>query len=157
MINGQIAVIAIYPFSYYMYKIFKRYKESAMSWINIADIIYLIGSYYISNNNTPPAELFGDTWTQLTGRFLYATTSTSTGGSNTHTLTVNEMPSHNHAAYIYYAGTGFNIDRLRLQYTDNGTSGWLSDNSGCITNTGGGGAHNNMPAYKGCYCWYRTA
>lgn len=67
MINGQIAIIAICPFSYYMYKIFRTYKENAMSWINIADITYPIGSYYISNNNTPPAEIFEGSWERVEG------------------------------------------------------------------------------------------
>ena len=90
-----------------------------MSWINITDIIYPIGSYYISNNNTPPAELFGGTWTQLTGRFLYATTSTSTGGSNTHTLTVNQIPSHAHNIYSGYGDAGnptVSNDAYRYQF-----------------------------------------
>lgn len=44
----------------------------------------------------PPGILFGGTWTSVTGRFLYCNAGTGTGGSNTHTLTVSELPSHNH-------------------------------------------------------------
>ena len=131
-----------------------------MSWINIADIIYPIGSYYISNNNTPPAELFGGTWTQLTGRFLYATTSTSTGGSNTHTLTINQIPSHDHAIYSGWGDQGnptTDEDAYRYQFWGGNNKGWHSGGNYGTSSVGGGAAHNNMPAYKGCYCWYRTA
>lgn len=125
-----------------------------MAWINITDIIYPIGTYYISNNSTAPAELFGGTWTQLTGRFLYATTSTDTGGSNTHTLTVDQIPSHSHdftspAWYYNEITSGNAIVGAKDTATPKFTRTTYS--------TGGGAAHNNMPAYKGVYCWYRIA
>lgn len=70
-----------------------------------ADLIYPVGSIYFSVSSTNPSSIFGGTWTQLTGRFLYMSTSSlATGGASSHahstnatTLTVNQMPSHNHA------------------------------------------------------------
>lgn len=67
-----------------------------MAWVNITDIIYPVGAVYSSYVSTPPGELFGGTWTAITGRFPYYNAGTGTGGSNTHTLTVNEMPNHTH-------------------------------------------------------------
>ena len=55
-----------------------------------------------------PQSLFGGEWTRITDTFLYASAETGTyragqtGGEKTHTLTVDEMPSHNHD--IYYRG-----------------------------------------------------
>jgi microcystin-dependent protein len=66
----------------------------------IADLIYPIGSIYMSVNNVSPQALFGGSWEQIKDRFLLSSGDTyangSTGGEATHTLTTNEMPSHTH-------------------------------------------------------------
>ena len=66
----------------------------------IIDMIYPIGSTYISVNSVNPSFLFGGTWEQLKDRFLLGSGDTysagTTGGKATHTLTTNEMPSHTH-------------------------------------------------------------
>ena len=44
-------------------------------------ILYPIGSIYINVNPINISQLFGDTWTQISGRFLYCiTTSKKNGG-----------------------------------------------------------------------------
>lgn len=75
--------------------------EAALtSATNLLPRIYPIGAIYWSSRDTSPASLFGGTWTQIQNRFLigaggsYAVN--ATGGEATHTLTVAEMPSHNH-------------------------------------------------------------
>ena len=59
-----------------------------------------IGSYYWSNTNTDPSDLFGGTWVKVEGRFIYAKKSSetvgSTGGQESVTLTQAHMPSHTH-------------------------------------------------------------
>ena len=66
----------------------------------IIDIIYPIGSTYISVNSVNPSFLFGGEWEQIQNRFLLASGSTysagSTGGSATVALTKAQMPRHNH-------------------------------------------------------------
>ena len=75
------------------------------NWLNI----YPIGSIYMSVNNVDPSTIFGGTWQQIKDRFLLACGDTynngETGGDanhtpsgtvGNHTLTVNEMPAHNH-------------------------------------------------------------
>lgn len=66
----------------------------------IANIIYPVGSIYMSVNATSPETLFGGVWEQLKDRFLLGSGDTysagTTGGEATHTLTTNEMPSHTH-------------------------------------------------------------
>ena len=63
--------------------------------------IYPIGSIYMSVNNVNPSTVFGGTWEQIKDKFLLACGDTynngATGGEATHTLTSNEMPSHNHS------------------------------------------------------------
>ena len=127
--------------------------------------IYPVGAIYVSVSSTSPATLFGGTWTQIKDTFLLASGSTysagSTGGEATHTLSVNEMPSHDHrvtigngfANYVYWAGN--------LGSTDKNAAG-LGYQSEVVTNTlwaeksGGGAAHNNMPPYLAVYVWKRT-
>lgn len=66
----------------------------------IVNLIYPVGSIYLSVNATSPATLFGGSWTQLKDRFLLGAGSTytaaATGGSSTHTLSASEMPKHAH-------------------------------------------------------------
>lgn len=72
------------------------------------DEIYPVGSIYLSVNATNPSNLFGGTWEQIKDKFLLACGDTyangTTGGEATHTLTVNEMPSHNHTANASSSG-----------------------------------------------------
>ena len=67
---------------------------------NIFDLIYPVGSIYISVNSTNPGTLFGGTWEQIQGKFLLGMSSSypagSSGGEATHTLTTTEIPSHRH-------------------------------------------------------------
>ncbi len=67
----------------------------------LVNLIYPVGSIYISVNSTSPATLFGGTWAQIQGQFLLgcnsAYTAGSTGGEATHLLTAAETPAHTHS------------------------------------------------------------
>lgn len=67
---------------------------------DIVNLIYPIGSIYMSINSTSPTILFGGTWTQLKDKFLLGASETyisgESGGEPTHTLTIDEMPLHTH-------------------------------------------------------------
>lgn len=125
----------------------------------ILDKLRPVGSIYISYTSTNPSSLFGGTWTAYApARTLLTTTSASevgsTGGSFTHTLTTNEMPSHRHNMKYYsgndnhflYKGTGKTV-----------RGGGTSDTSKTFGSAGSGGAHNNTQPYAVCYMWKRTA
>ncbi len=68
---------------------------------NIWYKIYPVGSIYMSANTISPATLFGGTWEQIHDRFLLSSSDSyplgGIGGEVSHTLSVNEMPSHNHS------------------------------------------------------------
>ena len=68
--------------------------------LNIVDLIYPVGSIYLSVVSTSPATLFGGTWEKLQDRFLVGAGNSysigATGGEATHTLTTSELPSHKH-------------------------------------------------------------
>ena len=83
----------------------------------IFKLVYPVGSIYMSVNSTSPQTLFGGTWEKIQGRFLLGagtdgdvtTTLGQKGGARTHTLTVAELPSHNHGATSTYSGAAFFI------------------------------------------------
>ena len=116
----------------------------------LLDNVFKVGYVWISYTSTPPSGIVGGTWTPITGRFPYFNAGTSVGGSNTHTLTVNEMPSHTHSLHIG-GGGGWNSAIL----WDGGAAG--QDITQHIGYSGGSGKHNNMPAYQTLYAWRRTA
>ena len=103
----------------YIAKSLKLRKNSDTYELNldILNSVYPVGSIYMSVSNTSPSTLFGGTWEQIVDKFLLCASSTSaaeptytggaTGGSTTasytpegtvdgHTLTTDEIPSHNH-------------------------------------------------------------
>ena len=119
------------------------------------DLIYPVGTIKKFTNNIDPNVLYGGTWQKLEGVFLFASDSNhplgSTGGEESHTLTVAEIPSHDHDTYGNPQGNiGYGIAQ-----TSNGGRG---GNAYCVTMpTGGGQAHNNMPPYKSVNVWERIA
>ena len=69
---------------------------------NLTDTIYPVGSLYWSSKSTNPSSLFGGTWVQIKDRFVLACGDTyktvgATGGASSVTLSVSNMPSHNHS------------------------------------------------------------
>ena len=153
----------------------KGYVIKTSDW----ETIYPIGSIYTSVNSTSPASLFGGTWEQIQDKFLLCSGSTysggSTGGSTTHThntaahtLTINEIPSHEHTLTSYSISSGsYEVgSSAKLVYKDYQTTSWISENSAAWMNkTGGSQGHNHgytdatstLPPYLAVYVWKRTA
>lgn len=110
----------------------------------------------------------GGSWERVQDVFpLFAGTNYaagSTGGEATHTLTVDEMPSHNHiqrGADTYGGGLNY----MRIGTGDStGVPGYSAAYSPALGDTvittvpaGGSQPHNNMPPYRTFYCWERVA
>lgn len=146
--------------------------------------MYPVGSIYISTNDKNPSEYIGGTWESYgEGRTIVgAGTGTDsnnvqkvfqineTGGEYQHTLTVNEMPSHNHGYYMDVfrdQATSFGATiNSSIDPSEASTPGWgpttsfqAGKRSGTfnITSTGGSQAHNNIQPYIVTYIWRRTA
>lgn len=142
---------------------------------NIFDMIYPVGSIYISVNNVNPSVLFGGTWEQIQDRFLLGAGSTysagSTGGEANHTLTQAEIPNYaignlatlvpvNHENWANGGIVATNMGQTsttKYGLKENGnimTSG--IQYSYMIYSNGGGKPHNNMPPYLAVYIWKRV-
>ena len=113
-----------------------------------------VGYVYISWSSTSPASMFGGSWTAITGRFPYFNAGTGTGGSNSHTLSINELPNHTHNFHMPFSTV----------WTGNGggaIAGHVTKNTVLETDyvkaSGGSQSHNNMPSYQTLYAWRRTA
>lgn len=129
--------------------------------------IYPIGSVYISvNSSFNPNNTFGGTWTRIKDRFLLADgdhyTNGNTGGESTHTLTVNELPSHKHyvgnseGGKFWYLGKSGGVAQDSSQgISFSGTNG--RNTTFETTEVGDGNSHNNMPPYLVVMVWKRTA
>lgn len=132
---------------------------------DILNAIFPVGSYYLSNEATSPAELFGGSWTAISSKFLYLaaqTLGTKTGGSSSHTLTINEMPNHDHQQRVAITGTGgayaYTNFINQVNYTDQTNGSIVPQPSYPTTgSTGGGQAFEILPPYRACYGWRRTS
>ena len=150
---------------------------NAVEKSDLLDLIYPVGSIYMSVNSANPAILFGGTWEQIKGRFLLGTGSLENnnntrfgqvtagqvnapagekGGEAYHKLSINEMPKHKHNANV------------RMNWYDRTAYGPLfnqgdSSNVGIDRETtytdevGGDNSHNNIPPYFAVNIWQRTA
>ena len=128
----------------------------------VLDLVYPIGSIYMSVNATSPSTLFGGTWERIQDRFLLAAGNSysagAIGGEATHTLSIDEMPEHSHD----FRNNDYNPISV-LQ--PGGSSNWygiqilsgMSNYTFNLTYTGRSQAHNNMPPYLAVYMWKRTA
>ena len=120
---------------------------------------YPVGSIYLAYTSTSPASRFVGTWTPITGKFLYANASTSTGGSNT--MTTSTMPAHTHTISAkmswYDEPSGGSATHFRTT-TSSGDNDYYLSNSLKVSTVGDSTpTNNNMPAYQSIYCWRRTA
>lgn len=129
----------------------------------LLEMVYPIGSIYMSVSNVSPQSFLGGTWVAWgsgrvpvgvdTSQTQFATVE-QTGGEVTHTLIVDEMPSHAHSLYEATSATSGIYSVVKQ-----GTSA-LSESQasyGVSGSTGGGQPHNNLQPYITCYMWKRTA
>ena len=136
------------------------------AYSGLLNFFYPVGTIYETTSTdldttTKMAAHFGGTWEVYgAGRVLVAKSADTefdtigeTGGAKTHTLTVEEMPSHDHEFpalresgtqanyYIFSKSTG---PYASLEYVH-------------VSNTGGGQSHNNLQPYIVVYRYRRIA
>lgn len=130
----------------------------------VANNVYPVGCYFwTSDGSFDPAATFGGTWEKMNEGMVLVSAGTNypisvgvakDGGSATHMLTVNEMPSHTHklpAAVFRY------IDKTSNFQSGNSRKCFSEDNNLTTNATGGSQAFSIMQPYKNAYCWHRVA
>lgn len=161
-----------------MARILKNGVEYGVGGQTLIDKIYPVGSIYISTSASfNPQTAWGGTWKKTAdGRCLIGANDTyklgSTGGSETHThttqnhtLTVNEMPPHNHnnnARINWFDALGHGLlgngwvanTNIRVDAGANYTS---TVGGGAAHSHGNTGSASNMQPYLAVYIWERTA
>lgn len=135
----------------------------------LVDLIYPVGSIHMSVNSKNPSTYFGGTWVSWGAGRVPVGVNTSdssfstvekTGGAKTHTLTVNEIPSHTHTnnEHLVKWGYGANASHCKIDVyagtTENNQVYFLENVA--TKSTGGNAAHNNLQPYITCYMWKRT-
>ena len=150
-------------------------QEVASIW----NIIYPVGSYYeTSNRNFNPNSSWGGVWEKDTDGYVTVgglsgvvedptsiSDKLSLGvgqkyGETKHTLTINEMPSHQHKLNSS-GGDTMAVMTNRVQANDvdqHGGGIWTYDQVSMYTNwVGDSQSHNNVQPSIGVYRWHRTA
>jgi putative truncated prophage lambdaSa1, minor structural protein len=169
--NQRIDTQVLIPNSYDQ-RIKIRFRQFDNTWLNkpwkqvaYLDDIHPVGSIYMSMNNTNPSRLFGGTWRLIApGQVLVGVneaspafgTSRKTGGEQTHKMTIDEMPSHNHELFTPYTNNGANRiivpNIIGTALPSDPTYRFRS-----TENTGGGKPFNLMQPYLTCYIWERIS
>ena len=140
----------------------KRYNNNIRWWIdsrflpienirNIIDELFGVGYVWISYTNKSPASLIGGIWTPITGRFPYFNAGSGTGGSNSQTLSIAQMPAHSHKLGLKYGN-----DWVEDAWNWSVSSSNMFTTDAETESVGGGQPFNNMPAYQTLYAWRRV-
>lgn len=130
----------------------------------INNLIFPVGSIiYNASSDFNPNTVYGGTWTQIEGKMIIGydasdsdfDTLGATGGSKTHTQTVDEMPVHDHQQRIdsSYNSGGSGSGR----YAQNNTGQNLANSGFRTGNTGNGQPMDIMNPYYVANIWLRTA
>lgn len=118
---------------------------SAISRVTYADLFNVIGTTYGAGNGSTTFNL-----PNLNGRVPVGQDTNDndfdklgeTGGEKTHTLTIDEMPSHKHDMKVKQNASSFSDG-----YPAGGNTYEYSESDYPIQNTGGGQPHNNLQPY----------
>lgn len=137
------------------------YYKNGNSWQSAMLNSYPVGAIYSSTSSTSPGSIFGGGWVGITGAVLRGNNQAGVySDSDTHALTIGEMPNHTHQPHITHTSdvghpaygltpaTGFQGSVTVLSYPRQST---------IIDPTGGGQAHTNKQRAFNVYMWRRTS
>lgn len=130
------------------------YRATPTVLRGILDSTMPVGYILLLYSHADPNTMYpGTTWVRIQNAFLWACDADGdigvTGGEKEVTLTVDQLPEHNHGSV--YSG---NVSGTK-------THSWLASGGSNMAygtvSAGGGKAHNNMPPYIHVSVWRRTA
>lgn len=144
---------------------------------SVLDFFYPVGTIYMTEDkNFNPSTRWGGTWVLIKDRMIigagnsYAVKSTGGNSSHSHStqghaLSINEMPSHNHATQtntsVYPSGGGGDSKAVVPYKVGTGQTGRVT----IVENTGSSQSHSHgdtgwsssIPPYYAAYIWRRVA
>lgn len=129
------------------------YRATPAELESILDAFMPVGFVLTLYSHADPNTMYpGTTWVRISGGFLWASQAGDiigqTGGAKEVTLTIDQIPSHQHGS-VYSGNTAAK------------THAWLASGGSSMgygtVMAGGGQAHNNMPPYIQVSIWRRTA
>ena len=141
-----------------------------MTVSQFVEMIYPVGSIYMSANATSPETLFGGTWTPINGRFLISTgtpennddgtspgnynyAAGSTGGEAQSKIKNSNLPNTITLRYSHASGgPGGGGLLASAVYTAGEVSGYAAVGTGQPNES-----FSNIPPYLAVYMWQRTA
>lgn len=138
--------------------------------LSIVDLIYPVGSIYMSVNSANPETLFGGTWQQIKDRFLLSAGDTYTAG-NTGGSAKATLPSHTHTVgsggyQLWGAKSGKGSTEPGNQISGDAkyyaaATGGSTSNYKWLDSVDSKGVSNvsqaNMPPYLAVYVWQRIS
>lgn len=141
-----------------------------ISFSGLVDLVYPVGSYYLTHSDRSPAELFGGTWERIAGRFLFGCAESEaiggTGGSKTASYTLGSGYAQTDVTsavpFVWSFKRFSNTDEYTGTIDVTGGTNSKVVSASSIRHRGislGGSTDegNNMPPYINVAIWRRTA
>lgn len=141
-----------------------------MAFVNLGQVMYPVGSIYMSTNPEDPGNLFGGGWARITGAVLRANEQNGVyTDSDETTLTKDQMPTHSHDAPSGYFICITNQESMRsitpeIHSGSTGYNGWAGHLAETASQqplptivTGGNKPHTNKQRAYNIYAWQRTS
>ena len=120
-------------------------------------MIYPIGSVVFRYDDQSPATFLGGVWSTLSTENLKLVTHNPNYvniGTYAETLTIDQMPSHNHNSESGSSTESYSDDNKEDRYLMANEDSQIYVNK--TFSTGNNGAHNNIPTYTIVRAWERT-
>lgn len=120
-----------------------------MSWINLLNAVYPIGSIYCSTLSTSPAELLGGSWTKIEEAVLRSSDDAfGYTGADSHAITIDEMPNHKHGIKFPFTtqGVGYYAVWLGAKMGDSAINDSVTSD-GWVQKYGGGARDVSCPTF----------
>lgn len=142
----------------------ERMKHIEDGIADLYNAIFPVGQIVIKGDNEDYSNWLGFTWERTAvGKVLVGIDSSDTdfntigktGGEKTHTLTIDEMPSHTHNLKTGARTNAWTEPNYAISYQYQAAS--TANSSEGIENTGGNQPHNNLQPYQVVAYWKRIA
>ena len=131
----------------------------------VRDVYYPIGRTYITMGNEDPNKTIGGTWVKIYGGYLYGaknslgSTNYSGWGAQSTTLSIDQIPSHDHTFYYTTNSEGFASGRsvsARSSASNNIQKNGDYTFHSWTQRSGGGQGHTHNIATIDVWIWKRT-